>query len=143
MGHFFFHFCTESERHVDATGVELASVEAAYLQAVATAYSMAEELLVDGMDAGRCSFEIADANGTPLLTLPFAELLKTDRVKPRAELSTSSLALAIEHTLRRVTAAKRELANSMHDARTNIVEAQLLVRRLNAMNRVGGRQPSL
>lgn len=135
LSRFFFHFVTESERDEDLIGVELPSAEAAYLEAVRAAYSMAEDLFKDGVDASRCGFQIADARGELLMALDFAELLKRDRRAPSCNGRTVQLASAIENTHRRVTVAKDELRFTLEQARFTLVESAELIAQLNRFGR--------
>src|SRR5262249_26597268 len=67
---YFFHLRVGRELSVDELGVELPDLDTAYLEAFQAAQEMWGELLAEKSDPLLRSFEIADASGRLLLTLP-------------------------------------------------------------------------
>lgn len=131
MGHYFFHFLTETGRDEDLIGLELPSVEDAYLEAVRAARGMAGELLGEGVDPGRCAFEITDERGEPLLSLDFAELLRRPRSPPSSNEVTARLTTALEDSRRRVSATRQALASTLVQTRATIEDSLGLIARMD------------
>lgn len=127
MALFFFHLLTESERHDDPFGLELPTVEAAYLQAVASAPELACELLRDGEDVSRCSFEITDERGAVLLSIDFAELQSRKREPASLGGTTRRLVSAIEASHQQVVCAREQLSDAIVAARTSLQESQAML----------------
>jgi hypothetical protein len=73
---FYFHFRDQGKLSIDDVGMDYTSLEAAYLDAFAAARDMWHERLVEQHDPRDCAFEITDAAGRVLMTLPFAEVLE-------------------------------------------------------------------
>src|SRR5262245_35941923 len=74
--HYFFHLITEAERIVDPDGAEFLSLEAARLEANQTARDlMAGELIAGRTVPFGWRMQIADKDGTIILTIPFAALV--------------------------------------------------------------------
>jgi hypothetical protein len=82
---YYFHLRVGKEVSADELGVELPDLDAAYLEAFQAAQGMWGELLAERSDPLIRSFEIADASGRVLLTLPFREVLERAR-KPAGPL---------------------------------------------------------
>ena len=79
MPHFYFHLRVGRERCPDHLGVEFDSLEGAYLDAFEAAREMWSELLKHREDPTAHTFEICDADGKLLLSLPFTEVLEAAR----------------------------------------------------------------
>lgn len=81
MPRFFFDFHQAERRDADITGLELAGVEQAYLEAFEAAQDMWSELLRLRHDPRRCSFGVRNEEGDILFVLPFQEVVDccTDR----------------------------------------------------------------
>jgi hypothetical protein len=73
---FFFNLCTPDGVDRDEEGVELPDIETAYLEAFHTAIEMWIEAVRHRRDPSQHWFEIADAAGQALLTLPFTEVIQ-------------------------------------------------------------------
>lgn len=129
MAVFFFHFFDGTELAVDETGLELANVELAYLEARATALQMWPELVTGGLNPLQCYFEIANLRGEALLRFAFSELIETGagsaalRPSPSLEIMSSSIAT----THRRARQAKEGLEASLGDARKSLEEVKKLI----------------
>jgi hypothetical protein len=67
----------------DELGIDLPDLDTAYLEAFAAAQAMWAELLAERANPFLRSFEIADASGRILLTLPFREVLDRARKPAR------------------------------------------------------------
>jgi hypothetical protein len=81
MPRFFFDFRQAGVRTRDLEGIEFATVEEAYLEAVKGAREMWGDLLHKRQDPRRCSFEVRSEDDQLLFIFPFQELLDscTDR----------------------------------------------------------------
>ena len=84
MPRFFFDFHQGADRRPDTEGIEFASVEQAYLEAVRAVQDMWSEFLRQRQDPRRCVFEICNDQHELLLVLPFREVMDscTDRTVP-------------------------------------------------------------
>lgn len=82
MPRFYFHLRGPEGLDRDDVGLELASVEAAYLGACQAVPGMSADLVYEAENPIRYGFEIAGESGTVLMEVPFAEVL--DRGRKRA-----------------------------------------------------------
>ncbi|MCJ2087401.1 hypothetical protein MKK88_15615 [Methylobacterium sp. E-005] len=83
MPHFYFHLLGPHGHQQDDEGLELADVEAAYLEAFKAVPGMGSDLAATARNPIRYGFEITDAHGTILMVLPFAEVLDRGRKRSR------------------------------------------------------------
>lgn len=81
---FFFHLRTPSGTDQDDLGIEFPSLECAYLEAYRAIPDLVAELLREGSDPLIPIFVIADAGGTTLMELPFAEAVRGRPRRPRS-----------------------------------------------------------
>jgi hypothetical protein len=118
---YYFHLRVGDTLSSDELGLELPDLETAYLEAFRGAQEMWTELLAEGSDPFSRAFEIADANGRILLTVPFREVL--DRVrKPVAAPSNRKRELnellekrrALTGSMRQELKAMRESIEQVH-----------------------------
>ncbi|WP_456016163.1 DUF6894 family protein [Methylorubrum populi] len=72
---FYFHLRTPAGLEPDEIGLELAGIEAAYLEACRTIPGLCADLIQEAGSPSRRSFEITDAAGTLLMEVPFSEVL--------------------------------------------------------------------
>ncbi|MER2263722.1 DUF6894 family protein [Methylobacterium oxalidis] len=72
---FYFHLEGPLGLHPDEIGLELESVEAAYLRAYHSVPGMAAELVRKGLDPFQFKYVITNAKDRYLMTLPFPEAL--------------------------------------------------------------------
>lgn len=79
---YYFHLRTPGGLEPDEEGVDCPDLETAYLEACRTIPSMAADLVRRGLSPMQHAFAITDAQGAPLLEVPFAEMLR-DAGKPR------------------------------------------------------------
>lgn len=79
MPWFYFHLRGPKGLERDEIGLELASVEAAYLGAYRAIPGMSTDLIHEKADPFRYFFEIKDAGGTLLMEVPFTEVLDRGR----------------------------------------------------------------
>jgi hypothetical protein len=109
---FFFHLRTPSHLERDDIGVELAGVEAAYLEACRTIPSLSVELGRRGANPYRHAFEITDAAGTPLIEVPFPEVLDRGRrpVPPASAAQHRKVAATMERTAELIASIRAERA---------------------------------
>jgi hypothetical protein len=134
MPTYFFHFFDGNSRSEDDMGLELASAEAAYLEAFAAARAMWAELLADRRDPTRCAFEIADETGAILYRVGFSEVLESCRQSGPAKLPASPVLVAgLETTLRRIHGVNAELRNAFVEVRKSLDESRMLLSRLQAL----------
>jgi hypothetical protein len=134
MAHFFFHFSDGESRARDEIGLELDTVEQAYLEAFETARSMWPELLAARCNPLDCLFEVADADGAVLFRLPFSELFDACR-PPRAPQPGSELLMSIEATHTRAQAARTGIRFSFDEVRQSLQEANDLLGQLALFER--------
>lgn len=83
MPWFYFHLRTPQGLEPDDTGLEFAGIEAAYLEACASIPEISDGLACERKNPARYAFEIADPAGTPLMEVPFTEILDRGR-RPNA-----------------------------------------------------------
>jgi hypothetical protein len=79
MPWFYFHLRGPKGLERDEIGLELASVEAAYLGAYRAVPGMSTDLIHEKADPFRYLFEITDADGTLLMEVPFTDVLDRER----------------------------------------------------------------
>jgi hypothetical protein len=133
MARYFFHFFDGVSLSPDDTGVELASVELAYLEAAATALGMWAEIVADRLNPLYCAFEIADKNDVVLLRFEFTELMTTGRsAAARPSPPVETVCGAIAETHRRAQQAKSELAASICEARHALNEVKDVLGQIKA-----------
>jgi hypothetical protein len=82
MPWFYFHLRGPKGLERDEVGLELASVEAAYLGAYRAIPGMSADLIHEKANPFRYAFEIADASGRLLMELPFTEFLDRQSERP-------------------------------------------------------------
>jgi hypothetical protein len=80
---FFFNLHTADGVDRDEEGVELPDIETAYLEAFHTASEMWIEAIRHRRDATHHRFEITDARGCVLMTVPFTEITERGAVAGR------------------------------------------------------------
>ena len=108
MPEFFFHFLDGDTRDDDLIGMEFASAEHAYLEAVAGARGLWTDMLADGRAPSRCAFEIGDSHGAILFHIDFAEAMKADeRSRPMAPSGAFRLQNFIDCRATRPTSRQR------------------------------------
>ena len=73
---FFFDLCARGRLEADEAGIELASAEAAYLEACAAIVPLVSELLRAGDHPRGYSFVVTDEAGRILFDIPFHEVLE-------------------------------------------------------------------
>ncbi len=136
MALFFFHFIDGDDRCEDEIGIELASAETAYLEAIAGAQGMWAELLANRRNPSRCAFEIADRQGNKLFRIDFSELLEScPAPELRAVGQTAGLSQSLRATHLRASAARSDLAASLVAVRAALEESSALLSRLSALER--------
>src|SRR5690242_7150032 len=104
---FFFNFTSRGEVSTDLTGTEFPSLEAAYLSTCEAILDIAHEKLRARQDPDQDAFEIADAQRTVLMQVPFLEVLR-----PRLADNGSALrqqARQLTHTSRALRARSKAL----------------------------------
>lgn len=72
MSHYFFHINGARGLELDDTGVELADLLAVRAEAALTVASFARDAELTGQPLPGRAFEVMDARGTHLLTIPFS-----------------------------------------------------------------------
>lgn len=133
MPSYFFHFCDGETRSVDDGGLELDSLEQAYLEAVAGARAMWPELLAGRTDPRRCAFEVTDATGEELFRLEFSELLDGCRGSAEMRIGRSSEEIRrLEDTHDFASSVTADLRSSFDQVRQSLNESAALLARLSA-----------
>jgi len=125
---FYFHLLVGKQRSPDDLGVEFDGIEAAYLDAFHAAQEMWSELLKNGEDPTKHSFEICNSDGELLLTLPFKEVLDASQ-KPAARSATVSASINLIELTQTLTAA---LHQEIQDTRAIIEISKQTIRRVSA-----------
>lgn len=132
MARFFFNFSDGKSLTEDEIGVELPSVEFAYLEAGTTALQMWPELLAEGIAPLDCAFDIANEAGQLLLRFEFIDVINPVRIgasTPAAPLEVMCSKIAQTH--RRAQQAKQELDGSIQDVRQAVAEVRALIDELS------------
>jgi len=135
MPQFFFHFYDGESRASDDVGLEFASAEQAYLEAVASAGAMWPELLTARCNPLNCAFEIADSKGQILFHVPFEELVEACARPAQAPESRSELHRQIEDTHVRAQIARMAIRTSFDDVRQSLLQANALLGQLGRFER--------
>lgn len=112
MPRFYFHLRTPAGRDEDDIGLELAGIEAAYLEAHRAVPALSAELAYEEADPARYAFEITDASGNLLMEVPFAEVLDRRRkaIPPPSAARSRRAACEMERTANLITAIGKERA---------------------------------
>jgi hypothetical protein len=124
MPQFYFHLKIGREWHSDEIGLELPTVEAAYLEAFAGAQEMWSELLAERSDPTIYSFEISDEAGECLMRVPFTEVLDRARKPPAPAGHNSTTAL-----MSKTAGLSAALAEQIERTRRMLRETQETLRR--------------
>src|SRR5262249_53582738 len=131
---YYFHLRIGGELSPDELGLELPHLDAAYLEAFHAAQAMWSELLAERSDPPLRSFEIADASGRGLLTLPFREVLERAR-KPNGRIPQE--VRSAQALLERTRALAASLRHEIGTARQMIENAQESMRQTqNVLDRL-------
>lgn len=80
---FHFHLRTAEGLERDEEGIEFQDLEAAYLDMCDGLPRMVSDLVEEGHDPGRCTFEITDAFGRMLMEVPLTERCTRGRSSQR------------------------------------------------------------
>lgn len=112
MPQFYFHLRTPAGLEQDESGLELAGVEVAYLEACHTVPALSCELAREGANPSRYAFEIADATGALLMEVPFFEVLERGRkpISPQMAASFRRAATTMERTANLISSIGEEQA---------------------------------
>lgn len=78
MARYFFHERSVGEYHVDEHGIDLPDLEAVRREAIAGARSIIAAAALTGRLSLEVFFEVTDAQGTLVLTLPFSSAVQID-----------------------------------------------------------------
>ena len=120
----YFNFRQGPSYSVDEEGCDFDTVEDAYLAAVRASQDMWRELLIRREDPRDCAFEVRDARGNELFTLPFSEVLEACAHQPSSApypVHRSAIAHALEN--RRIAAkALSDFSSAMKSARATLHE---------------------
>lgn len=129
MPRFFFDFCQGDEHVPDEEGIEFASTEQAYMEAVEGAREMWSDLLKKRRDPNRCRFEVRDAGGNLLFTFPFHEVVESclDRPRPSQTSAERATAAAVD-TAGRIQLANDQVQKALHNLRAILVESRTLLK---------------
>ena len=136
MHRFYFHLRTPKGLERDEIGLELAGVEAAYLDACRAIPDMSAALVKQKRDPLRYGFEIADAAGQFLMEVPFSEMLDRDR-EPRW-LTMPALAQKAHAEMERTVRLIAAMAEEQKALQTSLREMQELLARARGISVRGG-----
>ena len=76
MAQYYFHLWTGDNYEMDATGLDLASADAAYLEAYRAAQDLCCELIQERCAPTTYRFEVADKSGRKIFDLPFSAIVE-------------------------------------------------------------------
>ena len=127
MPRFYFLLRTPKGLARDEIGLELAGVEAAYLDACRAIPDMSAALVKQKRDPLRYGFEIADAAGQFLMEVPFSEMLDRGR-KPRW-LTMPALAQKAQAEMERTVRLIASIMEEREALQASLRETQELVAR--------------
>jgi hypothetical protein len=131
VARFFFNFFDGESLSEDETGVELPSIEFAYLEAGATALQMWPELLSEGIAPLDCAFDIVNDMGQLLMRFEFIDVINPVRIGASAPAAPLEVMCSdIAHTHRRAQQAKQDLDGSIRDVRQALDEVRSLLDKL-------------
>ncbi len=127
MPRYHFNFFDDTAYFADEVGVELDSVETAFLEAFRGAQDIWHERLRQRRDPRACSFDVTDHQGAVLFVLPFAEVLDSCR-RRTGPVEAPRFVDAMSNTgrTRRLTS---ELSEVMEATRSEILRAQAILAR--------------
>jgi hypothetical protein len=131
---FYFHLKVGRNRYPDHLGVEFDSLEAAYLDAFEAARDMWSELLKSREDPTAHSFEICNADGELLLTLPFTEVLEP----VRRSLPPSQIVLRARRRLKAMRTLTAALNQQIEQTRHLIEMTQQTLHRSSRQQKIYG-----
>jgi hypothetical protein len=116
MSRFYFDLVTPAGRDTDELGVQLSSLDEAYLEACRAAVEISHEHLLGGHggDLHSYRFELFDDERNLLLEAPFREVLNPRAACPRP---VGVVVEAIHRNLARSRELKAELAIQLEQAR--------------------------
>jgi len=135
MPRFFFHLRGgPTGFSLDAEGVNLPNVEAAYLEAHQAALDMAREWLRKGRNPRDYAFELMNAAGEVMFELPFAEAL--DRQAGRRPVHIPKAIRTAKEQGERMMRLSAELAQQVKEAQENLRRSCELLQR-SSKNRAG------
>ncbi len=131
---YYFHLRVGRDLSLDELGIELPDLDAAYFEAFQAAQAMWAELLAERSDPLIRSFEIADAEGQVLLTLPFREVLDRARRHPGPLPNEVKSAGALLEKTRSLAASLRDEINAarqiIENAHRSMEQTEDLLNRL-------------
>ena len=111
---FYFHLRTPDGLDRDEEGLDIPSLERAYLDACRTIPGLSAEFLEDGRNPLDCAFVIAGADGATLMEVPFHERLRRPfRSAPANRPGEPNLSSQVIDSVTRVRRGQR-LAAQMH-----------------------------
>ena len=90
---YFFHLRTPAGLDRDAEGILFPDLETAYIDTCIAIFGLSAELTRNGLRPSEHTFEIADADDTPLLEVPFAATLRDTRRLTRSACEARHLSL--------------------------------------------------
>lgn len=132
MARFFFNFFDGESLTEDETGVELPSIELAFLEAGTTALQMWPELLAEGVAPLDCAFDIMNPLGELLARFEFIDVINPVRIGASTPaVSLEVMCSDIAHTHRRAQQAKDALDWSIRDVRQALEEVRSLLDQLS------------
>ena len=123
MPRYFFHFHDGNVLDHDEDGLEMPDLDAAYLEAFEAAKDMWIEAIRTMHNPSRERFEVADDNGTTLLTVPLNEVMESLKGVPKP--------LPMENA-ERAAKLSAEVKQAVATARQSLEQSRELLARLPA-----------
>jgi hypothetical protein len=133
MPRFYFHLRGPAGRDDDDIGLDLAGMEAAYLEAYRAIPALSAELAYEKTCPTRYTFEITDAGGNLLMEVPFSEVLDRGRrpIPPTSASTFRKAAAEMERTA--------DLIGSINEERVALRATLTETRQLQTLSRQVGR----
>ncbi|MEE7493777.1 DUF6894 family protein [Methylobacterium oryzae] len=129
---FYFHLRNPEGLNRDRIGLELPSLDAAYLEACHTVPEMSADLVRKKLNPVRYAFEIADDSGRLLLEVPFSEILDRGRrpVAPPKTVRAPAASVQMERAAYLISALRAEHAAT----RDKLAETRRLLAALRSVS---------
>jgi hypothetical protein len=124
MPQFYFNLVSGGERMTDDLGLELPSVEVAYLEAYRGALDVIHDMLRDRQDPTGYRFEVTDDRGRVLLELPFSEAMQ-----PRGRPSLRDVDGVLQRGLERSRQLREEIDAEMVKMRAGLERSREVLKR--------------
>ena len=131
MTRFFFNFRGGSDDAVDEVGCEFDNLDLAYLDAYQSMVRIGADLLLEQKDPSQQWIEIADRDGTVLMTLPFDEVFRRRRTAP----TSSPYGVKLKNQMESSRRLGNDIRLACAEARASVAAARATLDRANESER--------